>query len=294
MTLDNITHKYSSSCPSKTSLLTYGIGLIMMIVSGPYFAQSSIKPEEVVISELENKELRTIEHDAFQAGEMLKYRLHYGFIDAGEATISVKKTNKKVRGRDMLHVVGLGKTLKGFNWMFKVDDRYESFIDKEGVFPWVFTRRVNEGGYKINQDYTFFQHKHAVDNQEGKEFATPAGVQDMISAFYYARTLDFSNLKKGDVFTIQTFMDDEIYNLKIKFEERETIKLRKGKFKCLKFVPIVQEGRVFKSSEDLQVWITDDGNKIPILAKAKVLVGSIKMQLVDYDGLKHPIAKVYD
>jgi len=257
------------------------------------FAQS-IKPEEVDISELETKELRTIEHNAFAAGEELKYRLHYGFIDAGEATISVKNTHKKVRGREMLHVMGLGKTLKGFNWMFKVDDRYESYIDKEGVFPWIFTRRVNEGGYKINQDYTFFQHKEAVDNQEGQNFATPSGVQDMISSFYYARTLDFSNVKEGDIFTIQTFMDDEIYNLKIKYQEKETLKLRNGKFKCLKFVPVVQEGRVFKSSEDLQVWITDDANKIPILAKAKVLVGSIKMELVEYKGLVHPISKISD
>jgi len=277
--------------PSR-SITNRSITLLLALFVGVFGFSQAVTPEEVVIDELAIKDLRSIEHNAFAAGEELKYRLHYGFIDAGEAVISVKSSKKKIRDRETLHVVGIGRTLKGFNWMFKVDDKYESYIDKEGVFPWIFSRRVNEGGYKINQDYTFFQHKNAVDNKEGKQFATPSSVQDMISAFYYARTLDFSNVKKGDVFNIETFMDDELYTLSIKFVEKETIKLRTGKYKCLKFVPVVQEGRIFKSNDDLQVWITDDGNKIPILAKAKVLVGSIKMELTEYEGLLNPISKV--
>ncbi|MFT4659862.1 MAG: hypothetical protein ACI8XB_000112 [Patiriisocius sp.] len=279
----------------KTTFLNIFMLILMIVISmNQSKSQGSVKPAEVTIKDLEIKELRVINHEAFAAGEELKYRLRYGFIDAAEATISVKNTSKKVRGREMLHVEGIGKTLKGFNWMFKVDDRYESYIDKEGVFPWIFVRRISEGGYKKSQDYTFHQHKHAVDNKEGKQFATPGSVQDMISSFYYARTLDFSEIKKDDVFYIETFMDDEIFTLGIKFVKKETIKLRAGEFRCLKFEPIVQEGRVFKSSEDLQVWITDDENKIPILAKAKVLVGSIKMELSEYKGLINPIAIVDD
>ncbi len=282
----------------KNSVRLVLVNLLMIVsfvsVFNEVVAQGVVKPKEVVISELPTKELRTLDHTAFKAGEELKYRLHYGFVDAGEAIISIKKTSKKVRDREMLHVVATGKTLKGFNWMFKVDDLYESYIDKEGVFPWIFKRRVDEGGYIINQDYVFHQHKRAVDNKDGKQFETPASVQDMISAFFYARTFDFTNLNEGDVFDIKTFVDNEMFTLSIKFVEKETIKLRNGKYKCLKFVPVVQEGRVFKSSEDLQVWITDDGNKIPILAKAKVLVGSIKMELIDYSGLANPISKVED
>lgn len=269
------------------------LSLIFLFSMGMVQAQPE-QPEEVNLDTLPIQELREIKHNAFDVGEKLTYRLHYGFIDAAEATISVKSTNKKVRGREMLHVVGLGKTLKGFNWMFKVDDRYESYIDKKGVFPWLFVRRIEEGNYKKSQDYTFYQHKNAVDNQQGKQFKTPASVQDMISSFYYARTFDFSNIKKGDIFEIPTFVDDEIFYLKIKFKGKETIDLRKGEFKCLKFVPVVQEGRVFKSDDDLEVWITDDENKIPVLAKAKILVGSVKMQLTDYEGLSNPIAILED
>ena len=253
-----------------------------------------VKPKEVDLSTQPYKELPSVENNSFKIGEKLTYRLHYGFVDAGEATVEVRETDYSRLGRPMYHVVGKGRTLGAFNWFFKVKDRYESYMDQESLMPWKFVRRIEEGKYKKSQDYKFHHHRAAVDNGKGQVFEIPVGAQDMISAFYYARTLDFSNAKPGDQFTIQTFMDDEVYDLHIKYLGKETIKLRKGKFRCMKFVPVVQEGRIFKDSEDLQVWITDDENKIPILAKAEVLVGSIKMQMVDYEGLAHSIAKVDD
>jgi len=173
-----------------------------------------------------------------------------------------------------------------------VRDRYETYIDKQGMIPQRFIRDVNEGGYKISQDYTFHQDKRAVKTQKNETFASPANIQDMLSAYFYARTVDYSNAKVGDVFSFTVFMDDEIFPLKIRYLGKETIKLRAGKFRCMKFQPVVQEGRVFKSDDDLNVWITDDKNKIPILVKSDLMVGSIKMEVVEYEGLANTIAKV--
>jgi hypothetical protein len=58
------------------------------------------------------------------------------------------------------------------------------------------------------------------------------------------------------------------------------------------FRPVVQTGRIFKKEEDMTVWITRDKNRVPVLAKAKILVGSITMELIDYQGLANPIAKL--
>jgi hypothetical protein len=234
---------------------------------------------------------RTVRNNAFKVGEKLTYRLHYGIIDAAQATLEVKKVDKKVNKRSLLRVVGKGKSIGSFNWFFKVDDRYESYIDEKGMFPWVFLRRVNEGGYKINQDYTFIQSKGKV-KEGAKEYKAPTNVQDMISSYYYARTLDFSNAKKGDVFEFNSFVDGEVFPLKIKFLGKEKVKIRKGKFNALKFSPVVQVDRIFKEEDDLQVWISDDENKIPLLAKAKILIGSIKMELTEYEGLIHDISKI--
>lgn len=231
----------------------------------------------------------TTSNKAFQVGEKLRYRISYGFIDAGEAILEVKSTTKKGGNRELLNVKGTGRTLGGFNSFFKVEDVYESYIDKKGVFPWLFVRRVNEGGYKIIQDYTFNQDKSLVNNGAGKDFKAPIGIQDMISSFYYARTLNFKNLKKNDTFEFKCFMDDEIFNLKIKYTGEEVISIRKGKFNCLKFVPVIQTGRLFKDESDVNFWITNDENRIPVLVKAKIPVGIIKMHLVEWEGLKNEL-----
>lgn len=236
--------------------------------------------------------LPEISHSSFKAGEKLTYTVHYGIIDAGKAVIELKNTDYTFSGRPALHAVGTGKSLGAFDLFFKVRDRYETYIDERGVFPWYFSRRVDEGGYKINQDYAFDHNLGTVSTQKDETHQVPSGVQDMISAFYYARTMDFSNANEGDIFEIPTFLDDEIYILKIKYLGKETIKVRDGKFKCLKFVPVVQKGRIWKDEEDLNVWISDDKNKVPILAKTKILVGSIKMELTDYEGLAHDISKI--
>lgn len=241
-----------------------------------------------------DKELTKVKQSAFRPGEKLTYRLSYGAFDAGEAVLTVNTTDKTAADRKLWHVQGIGKTISAFEWFYKVDDLYESYIDAEAIVPWYFVRRVDEGGYKINQDYVFHQYKNVVDNGNGKKFDIPDLCQDMISAFYFARTLDFSKAKSGDIYTVNIFLDDELYPTKIKYLGKEEIKIRKGKFRCHKFAPIVQEGRIFNSEDDLTVWITDDGNKIPILAKANIKVGSLKMHLVGWEGLMNPMAQIYE
>lgn len=237
------------------------------------------------------RELRVVEEVAFKRGELLKYRLHYGIIDAGTATLEVKEENKKVGGRNTFHVVGLGKTNGAFEWFYKVRDRYESYIDEKSIIPWLFIRRVNEGGFIINQDQVYNHYKNKV-NSDGKIMDVPENIQDMLSAFYAARCMDFTNAKVNDIFSIPCFVDNEIWDLKIRYVGKETIKSDVGRIRCLKFRPIVQQGRIFKDEDDLNVWISDDKNHIPIRAQANILVGSIKMDLMEYSGLANPFALV--
>jgi hypothetical protein len=230
------------------------------------------------------------QNEAFTIGEKLRYRITYGFMDAGEAILEVKATDRKGNGRGLYHVIGNGRTLGGFSAFYKVEDVYESYIDRKGVFPWFFKRRVDEGGFKIKQDYSFKHDRYKVDNGDGKQFKIPMGVQDMISSFYYARTMNFEGMKKNDTFEFKCFMDDEIWPLKVKYVGDETINIRKGKFKCHKFVPVLQTGRYFDSEDDVNFWVTADENRIPVLVKAKIPVGSIKMHLVEWEGLKNELS----
>lgn len=256
------------------------------------FAQS--KPSKAIVENLPSMGYRETTNNAFHAGESVEYLIHYGMINAGTATLRVEESPYNFGNREAYHIVGTGKSIGSFDWFFKVRDHYETYIDKQGLFPYRFIRNCDEGGYKINQDYTFHPDKRAYKDGKGEGYITPDFVQDMLSSYYYARTIDYSKAKVGDVFTIMTLVDDEIYPLKMKFVGRETIKVDVGSFRCLKFAPVVQKGRVFKKEEDMTVWITDDANHLPILAKAKILVGSIKMEMRSYSGLKNPIAQVFN
>jgi hypothetical protein len=271
-------------------LLFLGAFLFLSLTIAQDRGQSG-DPVPVSNNETTTFPLRTLKHDAFRPGEKLRYVIHYGWINAGEAVVELKESDRKIMGRKILHAVGKGRSLGAFSAFYSVDDHYETYFDAEGVFPWIFVRRVNEGGYKFSQDYVYMQHKREVTTQKNQTHKVPGSVQDLLSAFYYARTLDFSTAKPGDIYTVDCFLDDELWPLRMRYMGKETIKLRNGKYRCLKFQPVVQEGRIFKGNDDLNVWITDDKNHIPVLAQAKVLVGSIKAELADYEGIAHPIAK---
>jgi len=229
---------------------------------------------------------------AFKPGEVLSYRVHYGFVDAGVAIIEVKPEIEEIAGRKVYHVVGNGYSKGAFDFFFRVRDRYESYIDKDALLPWLFVRRVDEGGYKFSQNYFFNHYKKEVKTEDNQVFPIPDEVHDMISAFYAARNIDFSNAQPGDVFTVMSFVDKELWQLKMRYLGKDEIKTDIGKFKCLKFCPIVQRGRIFKREEDLLVWVTDDKNHIPLRVQAKILVGSIKMDITDIKNPANPLSKI--
>jgi hypothetical protein len=237
--------------------------------------------------------MRTVENDAFQAGEYLKYRVYYdswltSWITAGYGTMTVENTEEKFNGRDAYHITVVGKSTRFFNLFMKVNDRFESYIDKEAFLPWKFIRRTREGSY-VKDDDVFFDHEKMTVTSRQMTREIPGGIQDMVSAFYYMRTFDFDTAEAGDEYHIEFYLDDSLYNSRIVFLGRELVETEAGIFPCLRFKPQVAIGEVFTESYPMTLWVTDDGNKIPVLGKSGVYVGSITLELVKYSGLKYPL-----
>lgn len=267
---------------------------ILLLSSAAWYVSSQSQLEQIIVQQQgpKPKELPDAKNEAFKEGEILTYRLHYGIIDAGVAVLEVKPEVMDVAGRKVYHIVGNGYSKGSFDWFFRVRDRYETYMDKDAMLPWMFVRRVNEGGYIINEDYKFNHYTNKVDVGREDKVDVPQGTQDMISAFYAARNLDLSNAKEGDVFTINSIVDKELFPLKIRYVGKEKIDCDLGTFNCVKFRPIVQKGRVFKKEEDLNVWITDDKNHVPLRAQAKLVIGSVKLDIVSAKNLANPTSEV--
>lgn len=231
---------------------------------------------------------------AFDVGEWFKFRIHYGLVNAGYATLEVKEA--QYQNKTVFYTVGHGYTTGMSRFFFKVDDHYQSYIDKNTGKPYQFLRKINEGGYTKHQDGIFNQEKNTVfvvdhKHKTQKTFTVTENVQDIVSSFYYLRNYPgVDKLKPGESVMIDMFFDDETIKFKLKFIGREIVKTKFGKIKAMVFRPLVQSGRVFKEEESLTVWISDDDNKIPLRIKASLAVGSLKADLDAFKGLKHPFS----
>lgn len=230
--------------------------------------------------------------NAFGTGEYFKFRIHYGLVNAGYATLEVQeavRNNKKVH-----HVVGRGYTTGMTKFFFKVEDNYESYFDKVTGKPYQYVRKIDEGGYTKNQEGFFNQAANTVTvkdykNNNQKTISVTEDVQDIVSTFYYLRNHPkVDKMQVGESISVDMFFDDEITKFKLKFIGRENISTKFGTVPTMIFRPYVQAGRVFKEEESLTVWISDDENKLPLRIKASLAVGSLKADLEDYRGLIHP------
>jgi hypothetical protein len=252
----------------------------------------TMKKLVLIILILTSLSFDTQKEDAFGTGEYFKFRIHYGIVNAGYATLEIKEAtinNKKVH-----HAVGKGYTTGMSKFFFKVEDLYESYFDKETGNPYRYVRKINEGGYTKNQEGFFNQNENRVlvkdyKRKTEKTIIITDNVQDIISSFYYLRNHpNIDKLKSGEAITIDMFFDEEITKFKLKYIGRQDITTKFGTVSTMVFKPLVQTGRVFKEQESVTLWITDDENKVPIRIKADLAVGSLKADLDEYKGLKNP------
>lgn len=234
---------------------------------------------------------RLISNQAFTFGEELKYRVHYGWINAADITIKVAPKPIKIKGRTTYNITGYGKTYKSFDWMYRVRDHFETYIDSQSMAPLKYFKSVEEDAYK-DIDLVYYDHAKKYLRGKKKNMEMPAYVQDVMSGVFYARTIDFSSAYIGQTFPLDIYLDQEIYNLKFKYLGTETIKSDIGKIKCYKLRPQLVVDRVFKDEDDMTIWVSADANKIPVRVKTDIYVGSLKIDLTKHSGLKNKLSSL--
>lgn len=227
--------------------------------------------------------LRAVSQSAFGSGEFLKFDINYGFVTAGEAVMKISDT--LYADRRCFKIEFLVNSKPFFDWIYKVEDRYVTYVDSAGMFPWRFEQHIREGGYRRDFIAEFDQRSHIAVTTEGR-YQIPPYVHDMMSAFYAARLVDFSGYRPGQRLHMQNFYKDSTYALDVKFKGRQTIETDAGEFRCIILEPLATEGGLFKSSGTVLIWLTDDDRKMPVLVSTKIPIGSIESELVEYRGLK--------
>lgn len=242
-----------------------------------------------------------IENWTFKFHERIDYTINYYlagiWVSAGEVYFKVDSTHL---GRsDYYHFESYGKTFSKYDWVYKVRDKYESYLKVSDFKPLRFKRNVNEGSSYIREDYLFNHGKKEVYTvrkiEEDAEFEKDT-VQiegcgyDVLSMIYYARNIDFTGMEIDDKLPIQIFLDNEMHESYIRYLGKEELKVKDfGTFRCIKFSPLLIEGTIFNAGEDMTVYVTDDLNRIPLLIETPILVGSIRARVSKVEGLRHPM-----
>ena len=235
----------------------------------------------------------TIKNVAFNAGEKVSFTVYYNaaglYINAGNATFT--NTLEMLNNKPVYHIVGEGSTNSSYDWIYKVRDKYETYIDTSTMQSLKFVRNVNEGGFKKYQNVTFNKTTNTAVTNDGV-FKVPSCVQDVVSAVFYARNIDFSKLNPEDRITFSMFLDNEVYNMYIRYIGKETIKTKYGKFNAIKFKPLLVKGTMFEGGEKMTAWVSDDPNHLILRVESPISVGNVKVDMMGYRNLRYPLSSL--
>lgn len=229
-----------------------------------------------------------IPNNCYISGEQLKYLVHFGFIDGGVGSLVVEEID--LNGRKIHHARAIGKSVGVADKLFKVRDIYETFMDANTGLPVKAIRDISEDTYKFYDEVLYNRKDNFIVSKRKGKVSVPDKTLDILSAFYYARRTSFSDLKKEDIITLDTWFDDGIFTLQIRYKGTETIKTKFGKVNCHKFSPVVEPGRIFDTENDVTIWISNDNNLLPVRIQFDLIVGSLKCDLIEYKNLKNNFA----
>jgi hypothetical protein len=267
-------------------LLNY---ILVPLISLLGFATSPKKADS-----LHPKTSRSVPNAAFDVGERLVFDINFGFVTAGQA-VMVIPGYKYVAGKKSYEINTYAVSTEAFDNVFKVRDKYSSFVDVDGIFPHRFEQHVHEGHYNRDYEAFFDQDELTAEIGDGTKCKIPKYVHDILSAFYYVRTLDLTQYHKGEKISLENFYDGKTHPLDVMVLGRQKIQVEAGTFDCIVVEPMVVEGGLFKNEGSIRVWLTNDANKIPVKVSTKVVVGAIDITLTKYSGLKNPAtAKIDD
>ena len=242
-----------------------------------------------------------LKNNAFEPGEKLTYDLYYKYgilnMKGGKATLNTESTayNSKDAYKMTLHA-----STRGFiGSIFSVDDTLTSYMDKNLV-PLLFIKGAEEGKdyTRERQIYTYQNGKtsiRAIRHRNGnfifdETISTERCTYDMMSILAFARTLDYSNMQRGDNTQVQFITGKRLVNMYIRNMGTSSLKVNNGKtYEAVELSLMILDDAFVDQEEAMRVWITNDENKLPLQIYTKLKIGEMRSVLKDFSGNKHPL-----
>ena len=237
----------------------------------------------------------------FQSGEVLNFdiRYKYGLVMLKAGTAKYKINAGTLNGQPSYRSSLDFKTSSFFDKIFMIRDTLYSHASNPELTPLYHKRSVNEGSTHFKEDVFILKHtptysEARVKRERNNEIrfdtiltANKLGY-DLLNLFVFIRTLDYSTLKVGDNFQLVAFMDKSNINIILHYVGQSVIeKSSKVKYKTHKFNVDIADKAFNTSKKSLEVWISDDDNRIPLKLKAQLKIGAAEADLSSYSNLKN-------
>lgn len=242
------------------------------------------------------QESTTTSLDYVQPGEVLTYKISYGFLSIGEARIETSSTLHTLNNVPCYKLDISGKTTGAVGWVTKVDDKWGSYLHAKTLLPVKNYRIVRENNYK-RDELTYFNHQKkniryfrydyaAGKYKDAEHFEFTETVRDLIGGYHYIRQLDYNAMSMGDTINLFGFFENEFYSFKILYQGKEILKTPFGKVGAIKLVPVMPDNKVFDGENSISLWLSDDGNRIPLKAEANMFIGRAVIEISKVENLK--------
>ncbi len=220
----------------------------------------------------------------FTVGETLVYHVYYGFMGAGIAYVGIPEVVEH-RGTPCYRVIARGHTNKFFSFIYRVDDRVESYIDTFSFRTIRYEKHLREGTDKRDEYSEFYPDSGYVIYSRGDTVPLADSALDVAGILFLIRRID---LKVGDTIPVNLHVDKRNCKLRIFVEKEELVKTGIGKRKAYLLRLITDEGdcggksgleTIFGAKGGLEVWISKDEERLILKLSARVFFGSVRAVL---------------
>ncbi|MDE5649470.1 MAG: DUF3108 domain-containing protein [Duncaniella sp.] len=228
------------------------------------------------------------ETQAALVNETLTYDVIYkwGFINkvAGYASMSLRDEG------NFYKATVYAENAPWANSIYMLRDTLYTTFTKNGLYPIEYTYIAHEAG-KYKKDILEFTHTgntFTANIQRYKQSAPGAPIVkstnhleaqgmtvDMLSAFFYLRSIDFDKMKSGQSVTVNIFSGSKKEKLKMTYMGISQITLNNRSFKTY-YINFTFTRNGKESSDPISGWLSMDSQRIPLKVEGSLAVGKVR------------------
>ena len=214
----------------------------------------------------------------FGVGERMEFEVRFGRLKVGNAHMEVVAL-EHLRGRTAWHTAFW---VQGGNFLYRVNDVYESWIDAETLSSLRFVQELEEGGKSTNRKFEIYPERAVfiqTDKKEWKEEKSVSNPLDDGSFLYFIRTIP---LVVGQTYDFDRYFRPDRNPVRIKVLRKERIRVPAGTFNAIVIQPVIKTKGIFSENGHAEIWLSDDDRHIMLQLKSRLSFGSLNLYLKSY------------